>query len=81
MVGNVNGCDIEHEAIVDEGYSEEVMCAGWNPQLALAANSTAEQINKRAKDRKRTSAAQSSELEEVVDRIEFVRSTAFPQCP
>ena len=46
MMGNVNGCDIEHEAIVDEGYSEEVMCAGWNPQLALANEIPVEQINK-----------------------------------
>jgi hypothetical protein len=48
MVGNVNGCDIEHEAIVDEGYSEEVMCAGWNPQLALANEKPVAQINKQA---------------------------------
>ena len=46
MMGNVNGCDIEHEAIVDEGYSEEVMCAGWNPQLALVAENPVVQINR-----------------------------------
>lgn len=46
IVVNTNGCDIEHEAIVDEEYSEEVMCAGWNPQLALANKSHIAQINK-----------------------------------
>jgi hypothetical protein len=81
IVMDTDECEFEGDALMLDECGDEVMCAGWNPQLALAANSTAEQINKRAKDRKRTSAAQSSELEEVVDRIEFVRSTAFPQCP
>lgn len=81
---DMDECAIEHDAHMLEECGDEVMCAGWNPQLALAANSTAVQVNKRAKDRKRTgipSAAPSYELKEVADSIEFVRSTAFPQCP
>lgn len=35
----VNGCVIEHEALVVEEYDDEVLCAGWNPQLALAGDS------------------------------------------
>jgi hypothetical protein len=42
----LNGCEIEREAPVNEEYGEEVMCAGWNPQLALAAESPVAQVNK-----------------------------------
>jgi hypothetical protein len=31
---------------VDEEYGEEVLCAGWNPQLTLAAESPVAQINR-----------------------------------
>ena len=41
-----NGCDIAHETHIDEEYGEEVMCAGWNPQLPLAAESPVTQINR-----------------------------------
>jgi hypothetical protein len=37
IVMNMNGCDVEHEVVVNEEYDDEVMCAGWNPQLALVA--------------------------------------------
>ncbi len=32
----VQGCVIEHEALEIEKYGEEILFAGWNPQLALA---------------------------------------------
>ena len=84
IVMNTDECEFERDAPMLEEYGDEVMCAGWNPQLSPVTKATAEQINKHAKDRKRNKiprAALSSELEEVADRIEFVRSTAFPQCP
>jgi hypothetical protein len=31
----VNGCTVEQEAL-DEEYSDEVLCASWNPQLESA---------------------------------------------
>ena len=43
---NMNGCNIGHEAPTIEEYGEEIMCAGWNPQLALAGESPVAQINK-----------------------------------
>ena len=46
IVMNIDGCNIEHEAPVDEEYGEEVMCAGWNPQLTLAAESPVAQIKR-----------------------------------
>ena len=33
VVMNMNGCNIEHDALMTEVYGEEVMCAWWNPQL------------------------------------------------
>jgi hypothetical protein len=42
----LNGCEIEREAPVNEGYGEEVLYAGWNPQLALAAESSVAKIDK-----------------------------------
>lgn len=33
IVMNMSGYEIEREAV--EQYGDEVMCAGWNPQLAL----------------------------------------------
>ncbi len=35
VVMNMNGCDIEYAASMIERYGEEIMSAGWNPQLAL----------------------------------------------
>lgn len=46
IVMNMNGCDVEHEVVVNEEYDEEVMCAGWNPQLALVAEDPAVQVNR-----------------------------------
>ena len=46
LVNGLNGCDIEHAALVVEEYGDEVMCAGWNPQLTLLGESPVAQINK-----------------------------------
>lgn len=46
IVMNMDGFGIEHEAPVMEEYGEEVMFAGWNPQLTLASESAVVQINK-----------------------------------
>ena len=35
---NMNGYEIERADVADEEYGEEVMCAGWNPQLELIYN-------------------------------------------
>lgn len=43
---NLNECDIDHEVLIDEEYGEEVMSAGWNPQLPLAVEGPVAQINK-----------------------------------
>jgi hypothetical protein len=39
---NMNGCSIEQE------YGEEVMCAGWNPQLSQLKESPFARTNKYA---------------------------------
>jgi hypothetical protein len=46
LVMDTNGCDIEQEALVVEEYGDEVMCAGWNPQLTLVDEVPVAQINK-----------------------------------
>jgi len=43
---NLDECDIDHEALMDEEYGDEVMSAGWNPQLTLAGDGPVAQINK-----------------------------------
>ncbi|BCK86372.1 hypothetical protein MIZ01_0127 [Sideroxyarcus emersonii] len=35
VVMNMSGYEIGHEAAATEEYGDEVMCAGWNPELAL----------------------------------------------
>jgi|WetSurMetagenome_2_1015567.scaffolds.fasta_scaffold01574_1 hypothetical protein len=35
---NMSGYEIEREAVADEEYGDEVMYAGWNPQLASAGD-------------------------------------------
>ncbi len=35
---NMNGYEIEREGVPVEDYGDEIMCAGWNPQMALAHN-------------------------------------------
>ena len=42
---NTNGYEIEREAPINEEYGEEVLCAGWNPQLALVEESRIAQTN------------------------------------
>lgn len=37
----VHGSMIEQEVLVTEEYGDEVLCAGWNPQLAQAAEALA----------------------------------------
>ena len=46
IVMNMDEGNIEREAPVNEEYGEEVMCAGWNPQLTLVAETSAARINK-----------------------------------
>ncbi len=46
IVMNVDECDIAHEALMLEEYGEEVMFAGWNPQLNLLGDSPVTPINK-----------------------------------
>ena len=46
VLANMNGCNIEHEALMIEQYGEEILCAGWNPQLTLASESAVAQLNK-----------------------------------
>ena len=41
----VNGC-VEHEALEDEEYGEEVLCAGWNPQLTQACESPVARVDR-----------------------------------
>lgn len=43
---NMKGPNIGHEALMTEEYGEEVMCAGWNPQLTLVGDSPVAQLNK-----------------------------------
>ena len=43
---NKNECDIEHVTLVTEEYGDEVLCAGWNPQLLLASESPVTQLNR-----------------------------------
>ena len=37
IVMNMSGYEIEREIVVIEEYDDEVMNAGWNPQLVLAS--------------------------------------------
>ena len=46
MAMNLDECDIDHEALMDEEYGDEVMSAGWNPQLPLAGEGPVAEINK-----------------------------------
>jgi len=42
----MNEVGIEHDSLMTKEYGEEVMCAGWNPQLTLASESPVAQINR-----------------------------------
>ena len=46
LVMEMDGSDIEHAAPAIEEYGDEVMCAGWNPQLTLAGDAPVAQMNK-----------------------------------
>ena len=88
IVKNIDGCDIEHEALMLQEYGEEVMCAGWNPQLALAIESSVAQTSKFANDRGLTAIpdfipdfALPAAAEDVIDSDIPLRSSAFPKCP
>jgi hypothetical protein len=37
IVMNMAGYEIEREPLANEDYSDEVLCAEWNPQLRLAS--------------------------------------------
>lgn len=83
---NVDGCDTGHEMLQE--YSEEVMSAGWNPQLVLAAIGATERISHYADDRGRTVIPESirdfappEAMLDVADVIACLPSTAFPKCP
>lgn len=70
IVRNMDGCDIEHEALLLQEYGEEVMYAGRNPQLALATAGTAP-----------LKAAFPSAADEEMQGLVLLSSTLFPQCP
>lgn len=40
------GYGVETEALMADEYCEEVMCAGWNPQLAMASETPVVQIDR-----------------------------------
>jgi hypothetical protein len=48
LAKNMDADDIGPEALVDETYSDEVMCAEWNPQLALMNESLFARTGKHA---------------------------------
>ena len=43
---SMNGCSIGHEVPVVEEYGDEVLCAGWNPQLTLAGEGPVAPLNR-----------------------------------
>jgi len=43
---NTNEYDIGHVTPVDEEYGDEVLCAGWNPQLTAETEGPVAQSNK-----------------------------------
>ena len=45
---NMSGYEIEREVVAVEEYGEEIMCAGWNPQLAAVSDYPSEHVDKRA---------------------------------
>lgn len=46
IVMNMSGYEIEREVVVVEEYGDEVMCAEWNPQLALVNERPAAGVDK-----------------------------------
>jgi hypothetical protein len=45
-VMNMGSYEIEHVDVVTDQYDDEVMCAGWNPQLALVADWPVAEVDK-----------------------------------
>lgn len=45
---NMSGYEIECDDVAVEEYGEEVMCAGWNPQLALVRDGVAAKVEHEA---------------------------------
>jgi hypothetical protein len=45
---NMSGYEIEREIVAVEEYGDEVMCAGWNPQLELASDLPVMAVDKHA---------------------------------
>jgi hypothetical protein len=43
---NMSGYEIEREAVALEQYDDEMMYAGWNPQLGLVGNHPAVSVDK-----------------------------------
>lgn len=48
IVMNMSGYEVERETVVAEEYGDEVMCAGWNPQLALVGERPVAAMDKHA---------------------------------
>jgi hypothetical protein len=81
---NKDGCDTEHDALMLEEYGDEVMCAGWNPQLALVGVSSIEQVGEHTNDAERTTVSGvvlDYAPEEAIESVRFPRSATIPQCP
>ena len=81
---NKDGCDTEHDALMLEEYGDEVLCAGWNPQLALVGAGSIEQVGEHANDEERTTVPNvvlDYAPEEAIESVRFLRSATIPQCP
>jgi len=81
---NKDGCDTEHDALMLEEYGDEVMCAGWNPQLAVVGASSIEQVGEHTNDAERTTVpgvVLDYAPEEAIEGVRFPRSATIPQCP
>ncbi|OIQ99535.1 hypothetical protein GALL_184720 [mine drainage metagenome] len=84
IVMNADVCDSERDALMLKEYGEEVMSAGWNPQLALVDASSIEQIGEHANDEERTTVPGvilDYAPEEAIESVRFLRSATIPQCP
>ena len=81
---NKDGCDIGRDSLMFQEYGEEVMCAGWNPQLAQAGASSVAQISEHANDEERTTApgvVLDYAPEEEIENVRILRSATIPKCP
>lgn len=88
IVRNVDGCDTEHEMLLLQEYGEEVMSAGWNPQLAQAAISAAERTSNYAGYPGRAAIpefipvfAPLDAMQDEFDLFAPLPSAAIPKCP